>query len=65
MGHVHGDDLDLHYSDGAHNWAAPDGIDEAAWHAGIRAHIDAHLEHPFGGDINPPPRRPGEDPRRR
>ncbi len=43
-------DEDLHYSDNSHRWIAPPDIDQAAWNAGMHAHLDQHLA-TMGGPI--------------
>jgi hypothetical protein len=43
-------DEDLHYSDSSHRWIAPPDIDQGAWNAGMRAHLDQHLA-TMGGPI--------------
>jgi hypothetical protein len=35
-------DRTLHYSDSSHRWVAPPDIEQGAWNAGMRAHIDQH-----------------------
>jgi hypothetical protein len=36
-------DQDLHYSDNSHRWIAPPDIEQGAWNAGMRAHLDQHV----------------------
>lgn len=47
-----GDDR-LHYSDGSHRWIAPDGVQQEAWDAGMRAHLFLHLA-TMGGSVTGP-----------
>jgi hypothetical protein len=49
-------DEDLHYSDNSHRWIAPPDIDQGAWNAGMRAHLDQHLA-TMGGPIRVDERR--------
>jgi hypothetical protein len=58
-------DQRLHYSDNSHRWIAPRNVDQNAWDAGMRAHLDLHLATMGGPLVSadeprqcPPPRIP-------
>jgi hypothetical protein len=50
-------DEDLHYSDNSHRWIAPYDMDQEAWDAGLRAHVEAHTRSMGGVEEEPRPRR--------
>jgi hypothetical protein len=52
-------DEHLHYSDSSHRWIAPPDIDQGAWNAGMRAHLDQHLTTMGGPTRADEPRRCG------
>src|SRR5437763_568036 len=52
-------DEHLHYSDNSHRWIAPPDIDQGAWNAGMRAHLDQHLTTMGGSTRADEPRRCG------
>jgi hypothetical protein len=43
MGMLRPGDDRLHYSDNSHRWIAPPKVDQAAWDAGMRAHLFLHV----------------------
>lgn len=54
----------MHYCDGSHRWIAPRGVDQAAWNAGVQAHVDRHRDRmaripagPIAGYAQATPRR--------
>jgi hypothetical protein len=46
----------LHYSDTSHRWIAPPEIEQRAWEAKLRAHLDLHLT--TRGSVRDPTRLP-------
>jgi hypothetical protein len=51
MGMLRPGDDRLHYSDNSHRWIAPPKVDQAAWDAGMRAHLFLHVATMGGGDL--------------
>jgi len=43
MGMLRRGDEKLHYSDSSHRWIAPPSIEQRAWEAKLRAHLNMHL----------------------
>ncbi|MDT5034848.1 MAG: hypothetical protein QOE03_33 [Micromonosporaceae bacterium] len=43
-------DEDLHYCDNSHRWVAPPDVEQDAWNAGLRAHLDQHMS-TMGGPV--------------
>jgi len=43
MSHLHPGDDDMHYCDNSHRWIAPPEIEQRAWSAQVRAHMQEHL----------------------
>lgn len=58
-------DHDLHYSDSSHRWIAPPNVEQSAWEAKVRAHLDHHLLTMGGGASTEPNRGLSRVPRPR
>jgi hypothetical protein len=61
MSALRGGDERLHYCDSSHRWVAPPNVDQTAWNASMRAHLDLHRA-TMGGPVEeagcPTPRIP-------